>query len=100
MADYTDDARAGTPAAVIERSADVDVKRSGAYGILVETGQSGGVFALRAKIDKGEMTRYTLWAKSLGGPTEVQASVLGVKEYRVPDAQTLDDPASVPIAGA
>jgi len=98
MADYTDDARAGTPAAVIERLANVDVKRNGTYGVLVETGQNGGVFALRAKIDKGEMTRYTLWARSLGGPTDVQASVLGVKEYRVPDAQTLDDPVSVHLA--
>jgi len=98
--DLTDDERAGQLAAQIERSADPNTRHDGAYGIRVETDASGGAFALQAKIDKGEETRFTAWIRSLGGPTEVRLHVLGLQSYTAPVARALrglEEPLTVAV---
>lgn len=58
-----------------------EAARSGSMGVRVEADGNGGVFALRAKIDKGEDSRYTLWARSVGTPADVLIRAEGVKDY-------------------
>jgi len=55
--------------------------KSGNMGLRVEAGENGGVLALRAKIDKGEDSRYTLWARSAETPADVYIRAEGVKNF-------------------
>ena len=71
--------RLGLVAAKVERVA--DAARSGDAGVRVRTEGIVGVLALRAKIDKGEDTRYTLWARSPNGETPVAVRVEGVRTF-------------------
>jgi hypothetical protein len=57
-----------------------DAARSGAFGVRIEASEGEGVrFALRAKVEKGESTRCTFWARSADQPVQLAVSVLGVE---------------------
>lgn len=56
-----------------------EAARSGAWGIEVSAAASEAVFRLRTAIEKGEWTRFSLWARSPDGPTSLLVRVLGVE---------------------
>ena len=61
-----------------------DAVRSGAYGVRIESAAGEGVrLALRARIEKGESTRCTFWARSADGPGQLDIVVLGVESGQV-----------------
>ena len=67
--------------ASVERCA--DAARSGGYGMRISADVDEGiVFAVRAKIEKGEQTRCSFWARSVGDRTDLRVSVLGVESGR------------------
>lgn len=59
---------------------DASAARSGSWGLSV-IGASGetATVGLRSTIEKGEDTRFSLWARSPGGPLAVPVRVLGVE---------------------
>ena len=60
-----------------------EAARSGAYGMRIEAGLNEGiVFALPAKIEKGERTRCSFWARAPLGPATVRLSVLDADASR------------------
>lgn len=66
--------------------------RTGSYGMRIESETDEGIlFAVRSPIEKGEVTRCSLWARSLGGPVELPVSVLGV-DSGAGDSRTLYEP--------
>ena len=57
-----------------------DAARSDGYGVRIESAAGEGVlFALRAKIEKGESTRCTFWVRSADEPVQLEVIVLGVE---------------------
>ena len=60
-----------------------EAARSGEYGLRIEAAAGEGLlFALRGKIEKGESTRCTFWARSLDRPERLEIEVLGVESGR------------------
>lgn len=77
--------------ASVERTS--DAARSGAYGIRIEAGQGQGIlFSLRSEIEKGEQTRCTFWARSLGGSTSLEVTIHGVESGLPGDSRPLHTP--------
>jgi hypothetical protein len=65
------------PAGVERRS---DAARSGLFGMRIQAeAYQGIVLAVRAKIEKGERTRYSFWVRAHAGTTSLRVSVLGVE---------------------
>jgi hypothetical protein len=90
MVAVDDDSLAGRAPASVQRTN--DAARSGEWGVRIETDQHEGFFALCSKIEKGEATQCTLWAKSLDGSTELRVSVFGVENDLVQEGRPLYSP--------
>ncbi|UCF10082.1 MAG: hypothetical protein JSW65_08500, partial [Candidatus Bipolaricaulota bacterium] len=73
-----------------------DAARTGSYGMRIEAGSDQGIiFAVRAKIEKGERTRFTVWLRSHGERAEPKIVVLGVERGRA-EPRTLHTPQALP----
>jgi hypothetical protein len=67
--------------------------RTGTHGIRIETAaREGMLLGLKSGIEKGETTRCTFWARSLGGATDLRVSVLGVEGSAATDPVGLHQP--------
>jgi len=62
---------------------------AGSYVLRVETGAERGTFSIRSEIEKGETTRYSIWARSTGDRIDVDVNAFGVQENPDPAAGDL-----------
>ena len=79
----------GLRPADVEWVEDDDEQHDGTYVVRVETGNAPGTLSIHSEIEKGEQTRYTIWARSTGAPVPVKYNAYGIEESL--------DPAAPPI---
>jgi len=86
----------GLRAASVSRTA--AAARTGGFGMRIESAHDEGiVFAVRCGIEKGEATRFTLWARSPREATAIEVDVLGVEGGSEPPRLLYEPPRAFSI---
>ncbi|MBN1995875.1 MAG: hypothetical protein JW953_24525 [Anaerolineae bacterium] len=70
--------------------------RTGSWGYAIQAGPNkGATFAIKAYIEKGEVTRYSFWVRSLNGQAMLRPKIYWVMEQAALDEPWLAEPARI-----